>query len=83
MRGTGCTGYEVAAALRASYDIYVELATHATLVLVLGIGQPIEPLERFAHDLAETVRRIARRWRRARGRPPAGRARARDGRASA
>src|SRR5205085_2768492 len=34
VRGTGCTGYEVAAALRASYDIYVELATHATLVLV-------------------------------------------------
>ena len=38
VRGTGCTGYEVAAALRASYDIYVELATHATLVLVLGLG---------------------------------------------
>jgi arginine decarboxylase len=27
---------------------------------VLGLGQPIEPLERFAHDFAETVRRIAR-----------------------
>jgi arginine decarboxylase len=60
VRGTGCTGYEVAAALRAAYDIYVELATHATLVLVLGLGQPIEPLERFAHDFAETIRRIAR-----------------------
>ena len=60
MRGTGCTGYEVAAALRASYDIYVELATHATLVLVLGLGQPVEALERLAHDFAETVRRIAR-----------------------
>jgi arginine decarboxylase len=60
VRGTGCTGYEVAAALRASYDIYVELATHATLVLVLGVGQPVEPLERFAHDFAETVRRISR-----------------------
>ena len=59
VRGTGCTGYEVAAALRASYDTYVELATHATMVLVLGISQPVEPLERFAHDLAETVRRIA------------------------
>ena len=42
VRGTGCTGYEVAAALRASYDIYVELATHATLVLVLGLDQPVE-----------------------------------------
>src|SRR5205807_1007501 len=51
VRGTGRTGYEVAAALRASYDTYIELATHATMVLVLGIGQPVEPLERFAHDL--------------------------------
>jgi arginine decarboxylase len=60
VRGTGCTGYEVAAALRAGYDIYVELATHTTLVLVLGLGQPVEPLERLAHDFAETVRRISR-----------------------
>jgi lysine decarboxylase len=60
IRGTGCTGYEIAAELRASYDIYVELATHATLVLVLGLGQPVEALERFAHDFTETVRRVAR-----------------------
>jgi arginine decarboxylase len=60
VRGTGCTGYEVAAALRSSYDIYVELATHATLVLVLGLGQPVDALLRLAHDFAETVRRIAR-----------------------
>lgn len=60
VRGTGCTGYELAAELRANYDIYVELATHATLVLVLGMGQPVEPLERFTHDFSETVRRSAR-----------------------
>lgn len=60
VRGTGCTGYEIAAELRASYDIHVELASHATLVLVLGLGQPVEPLERFTHDFAETVRRISR-----------------------
>jgi len=72
VRGTGCTGYEVAAALRASYDIYVELATHATLVLVLGIAQPVEPLERLAHDFAETVRRISRPGEKpALARPPA------------
>src|SRR5262249_37508027 len=59
-RGTGCTGYELAAELRARYDIYIELASHATLVLVLGMGQPVEPLERFAHDFAETVRRVSR-----------------------
>jgi lysine decarboxylase len=60
IRGTGCTGYEIAAELRASYDVHVELATHATLVLVLGLGQPVEALERFAHDFTETIRRIAR-----------------------
>jgi arginine decarboxylase len=60
VRGTGCTGYEVAAALRATDDIYVELATHATLVLVLGLGQPVEPLERLAHDFGETVNRVRR-----------------------
>jgi arginine decarboxylase len=60
VRGTGCTGYEVAAALRASFDIYVELATHATLVLVLGIGQTVEPLERLAHDFWEAVAQISR-----------------------
>jgi arginine decarboxylase len=60
VRGTGCTGYEVAAALRASFDIYVELATHATLVLVLGLGQTVDPLERLSHDFAETVRAISR-----------------------
>jgi len=60
VRATGCTGYEVAAALRTGYDTHVELATHSTLVLVLGIDEPWVPLERFAHDLAQTVRRIER-----------------------
>ncbi len=58
VRGTGLSGYQVATALRASYDIHLELATHATVVLVLGIGQPLEPLERVAHDLAESMRRM-------------------------
>ena len=40
VRGTGCSGYEIAAALRASYDVHLELATHATCVLILGIAQP-------------------------------------------
>jgi lysine decarboxylase len=60
VRGTGCTGYEVAAALRSGYDIHVELATHATLVLVLGVDEPVGALERFAHDFGQTVRRISR-----------------------
>jgi arginine decarboxylase len=60
VRGTGRTGYEVAAALRATYDVQIELATHATLVLVLGVAQPVDALERLAYDFAETVRRIGR-----------------------
>jgi arginine decarboxylase len=60
VRGTGCTGYEVASALRDSFDIHVELATHATLVLVLGVDEPVQGLDRFAHDFAQTVRRISR-----------------------
>ncbi len=60
VRGTGRTGYDVASALRAAYDIHVELATQATIVLVLGVAQPPEALERFAHDFGETVRRMAR-----------------------
>jgi lysine decarboxylase len=51
----------VADALRATFDIYPELATHATVVLVLGMAEPIEALERVAHDLGEAVRRIAPR----------------------
>jgi arginine decarboxylase len=70
VRGTGLTGYQVAHALRASYDIHVELATHATVVLVLGIGQPVEALERFAHDLGETVKRVIAAAESARGNPP-------------
>src|SRR3954454_19236158 len=32
VRGTGCTGYEIADALRHSYDVHLELPTTATLV---------------------------------------------------
>src|SRR5205823_11542437 len=63
VRGTGCTGYEIAEGLRASYDTYTELATHTTVVFVLGLGQAIDPLDRLAHDFSETVRRFARRGR--------------------
>jgi arginine decarboxylase len=59
VRGTGLTGYQIASALRASFDIYPELATHATVVLVLGLAQPLDALEQVAHDLGETIRRVA------------------------
>lgn len=58
VRGTGRSGYQVAAAVRAAYDVHLELATHATCVLVLGLAQPVEDLERFASDFAETIARI-------------------------
>jgi len=60
VRGTGRSGYDVAAELRAGSDIHVELATHATLVLVLGVHEQAEALERFVHDLGATVAEIAR-----------------------
>jgi arginine decarboxylase len=60
VRETGCTGYEVADALRRGSDVHVELATHATIVLVLGIRQPVEALDRFAHDLAAELDLIRR-----------------------
>jgi arginine decarboxylase len=59
VRGTGCTGYAVAEALRGAYDTHVELATQATMVLVLGLGQPVADLERLAVDLPATLERIA------------------------
>lgn len=60
VRDSGCTGYEVAAALREVHDTYVELATHATVVLVLGLAQPVEPLERVADNLGGVLRRISK-----------------------
>ena len=58
VRGTGATGYEMASALRSNFDTQVELATQATIVLVLGIDEMPRELERFVHDLTS----IARRW---------------------
>ena len=41
----------MAAALRSNFDTQVELATQATIVLVLGIDELPRELERFIHDL--------------------------------
>ena len=51
VRGTGRTGYEVAAALRRRLRRQGR-ARHArdVIVLVLGLDQPVAALERFAHD---------------------------------
>ncbi|WP_354701309.1 Arginine decarboxylase [Paraconexibacter sp. AEG42_29] len=73
VRETGRSGYDVAEALRGAYDGNVELATAATIVLVVGLAESAVALDRVAGDLDETVGRIARHGD-ARGpvvRPPA------------
>lgn len=60
VRATGCSGHEVAEALRRAYDGNVELATAATVVLVVGVAESAVALERVAGDLDETVKRIIR-----------------------
>jgi lysine decarboxylase len=60
VRGTGCTGYEVADALRRSYDVHVELPAQATIVFVVGLGESAPALRRLAGDIEETVKRIAK-----------------------
>src|SRR4051795_13548827 len=60
VRGTGATGYEMAASLRSNFDTQVELATQATIVLVLGIDESPRELERFIHDLTWITRRMER-----------------------
>jgi arginine decarboxylase len=60
VRGTGCTGYEIADALRRSYDVHLELPTTATLVFIVGLGESVAALRRLAGDMEETVKRVAR-----------------------
>jgi arginine decarboxylase len=72
VRGTGCTGYELAAGLRRGYDLHVELATQTTVLLVVGPAESPAALERMAGDVDEVVKRIARPGRtRAVPAPPA------------
>src|SRR5215210_3240336 len=60
VRGTGRTGYEIADALRRSYDVHLEMPTQATIVFVLGLGDSVAALRRLAGDIEETVKRLAR-----------------------
>jgi arginine decarboxylase len=55
VRGTGASGHEVAVALAHEFNVHVELATHAVIVLVLGVNEPVLPLERFPSQLAAVV----------------------------
>jgi arginine decarboxylase len=59
VRETGRTGYEIADALRRSYDVNAELATQATIVFLVGLGERTETLVRLAGDVEEVVKRVA------------------------
>jgi arginine decarboxylase len=58
VRGTGLTGYEIADALRRSYDVHVELPMQATVVFVVGLGETAGSLRRMAGDVDEIVKRM-------------------------
>ena len=60
VRGTGLTGYEIAASLRRSYDVHVELPMQATVVFVVGLGESASALRRLAGDVDEIVKREGR-----------------------
>src|SRR3954463_557071 len=57
VRATGRTGYEIADALRRSYDVHVELPMQATVVFVVGLGESAASLRRLAGDIDEVARR--------------------------
>jgi arginine/lysine/ornithine decarboxylase len=59
VRGTGCTGYEIADALRRSYDVHVELPMQATVVFIVGLGESAANLRRLAGDVDEVVKRLS------------------------
>jgi arginine decarboxylase len=59
VRGTGRTGYEIADALRRSYDVHVELPMQATIVCVVGLAESAATLRRLAGDVEEVVKRIS------------------------
>jgi arginine decarboxylase len=58
VRGTGRTGYEIADALRGSYDVHAELPMQATVVFVVGMGETAASLRRLAGDVEEVVLRL-------------------------
>jgi arginine decarboxylase len=60
VRGTGRTGYEIANALRRSYDVHVELPMQATVVFLVGLGESAAALRRLAGDVDEVVKRLMR-----------------------
>ena len=59
VRGTGRTGYEIADALRRSYDVHLELPMQATVVFVIGLGESPATLRRLAGDVDEVVKRLS------------------------
>ncbi len=59
VQDTGSSGYAVAAALRETYDVNVELSTHAAVVLVVGMGEDPSALDDIASEVQSVVQRLA------------------------
>ena len=55
----GVAGYDIADALRRSYDVHVELPMQATVVFVVGLGESAASLRRMAGDVDEVVKRLS------------------------
>ena len=58
VQGTGSSGYTVGATLRETYDVNVELATDAAVVLVVGMGEDPSALDEIAAELEVVVERL-------------------------
>ena len=58
VRGTGASGHEIAARLARGFNTHVELATHAVIVLVLGVNEPAAGLARFPEQLEAVVEEL-------------------------
>ncbi|MGE4428983.1 MAG: aminotransferase class I/II-fold pyridoxal phosphate-dependent enzyme [Solirubrobacteraceae bacterium] len=56
VRGTGHTGLAIRRRLSDELDTHVELATHSTIVLVIGIQAPEELLQEFPAALKRALR---------------------------
>ncbi len=55
---TGSSGYAVAAALRETYDVNVELSTDAAVVLVVGMGEDPSALDNIATEVESVIGRL-------------------------
>lgn len=62
VRGTGASGYELAAAMREDSDVHLELRSESMLVMVFGLTEPAtESCERLVSALSGAAKRVSRK----------------------